>query len=81
MKKREYSKIIASVAMLTNILVIVFSCVMIWKTLDLSPLVYLIPSVAAEVSSATAFYYSKAKAENKIKLMKEHGIAPERSDF
>ena len=31
---------------------------------DTSGMVYLIPSCAAEVGAATAFYYSKAKSEN-----------------
>lgn len=42
---------------------------MVWKTDDLTPLAYLIPSTAAEVGTGTAFYYNKAKLENKIKLM------------
>ena len=40
---------------------------MIWITMDTSALAYLIPAVFAEMASATGFYYTKAKAENKIK--------------
>ncbi len=74
MKKLEFSKIILLVAMLVNIAVIAFTCVMVWRTSDLTPLAYLIPSVGAEVTAGTASYYIKAKAENKIKLAKAYGI-------
>ena len=40
---------------------------------DTSPLAYLIPAVFAETAAATGFYYSKAKAENRIKLRKKYG--------
>mgnify|MGYP007025271743 FL=1 len=54
---------------------------MIWLTMDTSALAYLIPAVFAEMASATGFYYSKAKAENKIKLMAASGVQPEPSSF
>jgi len=66
----EFSKkIFIGVSIMTT-LVTVFTGVMIWKTNDLSPLMYLIPAVFAELATATGFYYSKAKAENKIKIQK-----------
>jgi len=68
----EFSKKILLVAGAINIAVVAFACVMIWKTLDLTPLAYLIPAVAAEVATGTAYYYWKAKAENQIKLKKEY---------
>ena len=46
---------------------------MIEETKDLSPLAYLIPAIFAELATATGFYYSKAKAENRIKLRKLYG--------
>lgn len=55
--------------------------VMIWRTLDLSPLAYLIPSVAAEVATGTGFYYSKAKVENRIKLMRQNKVTPNETHF
>lgn len=58
-----------------------FSCRMIWITMDTSVLAYLIPAVFAEMASATGFYYTKAKAENKIKLMALNGVKPEPSSF
>lgn len=64
-KKREFSKIIiAIVGTATGV---------VWKTGDTSPLAYLIPAIFAELATATGFYYSKAKAENRIKLRKKYG--------
>lgn len=51
-------------------IVTAFTLIMVWRTNDLSPLEYLIPAVFAELAAATGFYYSKAKAENRIKLRK-----------
>lgn len=65
-KKMEFSKKILVVAGVLNIFVILFSCVMMWRTNDLTPLTYLIPSIAAETATGTGFYYSKAKVENRI---------------
>ena len=59
----------------------IFTMVMIWRTLDLSPLAYLIPSVAAEVATGTGFYYSKAKVENRIKLMRQNKVTPNDTHF
>ena len=42
---------------------------------------YLIPAVFTEMASATGFYFWKAKAENKIKLMALTGTKPEASNF
>lgn len=78
---KEFSKKILIVAGITNAVVIVFTMVMIWRTLDLSPLAYLIPSVAAEVATGTGFYYSKAKVENRIKLMRQNKVTPNETHF
>lgn len=78
---KEFSKKILIVAGITNAIVIIFTMVMVWRTLDLSPLTYLIPSVAAEVATGTGFYYSKAKVENRIKLMKQNKITPNETHF
>lgn len=77
----EFSKKILIVAGVTNGIVIIFTMVMIWRTLDLTPLTYLIPSVAAEVATGTGFYYSKAKVENRIKLMKQNKVKPNETNF
>ena len=78
---KEFSKKILIVAGIINAVVIVFTMVMIWRTLDLSPLAYLIPSVAAEVATGTGFYYSKAKVENRIKLMRQNKFTPNETHF
>lgn len=77
----EFSKKILVVAGITNAVVIVFTMIMIWRTCDLSPLAYLIPSVAAEVATGTGFYYSKAKVENRIKLMRSNKVTPTENHF
>ena len=77
----EFSKKILIVAGVMNAVVIIFTMVMIWRTLDLTPLTYLIPSVAAEVATGTGFYYSKAKVENRIKLMKQNKVKPNETNF
>ena len=69
-KKIEFSKKIFIGVSVAAILVTIFTGIMIWKTNDLSPLMYLIPAVFTELATATGFYYSKAKAENKIKIQK-----------
>lgn len=78
---KEFSKKILIVAGIINAVVIVFTMVMIWRTLDLSPLAYLIPSVAAEVATGTGFYYSKAKVENRIKLMRQNKVTLNETHF
>lgn len=72
-KKLEFSKIILIVVSAITLLVTVFTMVIVWKYGDTSPLAYLIPAVFAELATATGFYYSKAKAENRIKLRKQYG--------
>ena len=80
-KKIEFSKLIFIGVSIVTVAITVFSCVIIWRTNDTTALAYLIPAVFAEMASATAFYYNKAKAENKIKLMAQHGVKPEAPDF
>jgi hypothetical protein len=45
-QKVEFSKKILLFAAVINLVVIVFTLVVVWRTCDLSPLAYLIPSVA-----------------------------------
>ena len=77
----EFSKKIFVCTSLATIVVTIFTGVMVWRTNDLSPLMYLIPAMFAELATATAFYYNKAKAENKIKLMKSYKVDPNNEDF
>lgn len=72
-KKREFSKVILACVGAVTLVVTVFTLAVVWKTGDTTPLAYLIPAVFAELATATGFYYSKAKAENRIKLRKHYG--------
>ena len=80
-KKVEFSKLIFMGVSVVTVAIVLFSCRMIWITMDTSALAYLIPAVFAEMAAATGFYYSKAKAENKIKLMAVAGVQPEAANF
>lgn len=80
-RPKEFSKKIFIGVAVVNIILIVFALYMMYTTFDLSPLAYIIPAAAAEMATATGFYYSKAKAENKIKLMKSNGIKPKEEHF
>ena len=80
-KKVEFSKLIFVGVSVLTLAITFFACRMIWITSDTSVLAYLIPAVFAEMASATGFYYTKAAAENKIKLMALNGVQPEASDF
>ena len=75
--KMEFSKKIFIGVTIGVILVVIFSCVMIWRTGDLSPLMYLIPSVFVELATATGFYYNKARDENLKKIDRERVFTDE----
>lgn len=77
----EFSKKILLFAAFLNVVTIVFTFIMIWRTCDMTPLTYLIPAVAAETATGTGFYYAKAKVENRIKLMKQNDIKPTENTF
>ncbi len=72
-KKREFSKIILTTVGAVTLVVSAFTMAVVWKTNDTAPMAYLIPSVFGELATATGFYFSKAKAENQIKLRKSYG--------
>lgn len=80
-KKVEFSKLIFVGVSVVTVAIVLFSCRMIWLTMDTSALGYLIPAIFTEMAAATGFYYSKAKAENKIKLMAAAGVQPEAANF
>ena len=77
----EFSKLIVIFAAVLNLVVVVYTMVVVAITLDLTPLAYLIPAVAAELAAGSGFYYTKAKVENRIKLMKLYGVEPSRESF
>ena len=67
-KKVEFSKLILIGVSLLVLAVTGFTGFMVWKTNDLSPLMYLIPAVFTELATATGYYFWKAKQENVVKL-------------
>lgn len=79
--RMEFSKLIFASVVLMTAAITVFSCCMIWRIGDTSVLAYLIPAVFAELASTTGFYYNKAKAENKIKLMALTDTKPDSQTF
>lgn len=72
-KKLEFSKILLIIAFVFTVIITVFSMIMIVSTGDTTALEFLIVSAFAELATASGFYYSKAKAENRIKLRKMYG--------
>lgn len=73
-KKREFSKIMAVIAISMWVFVNLFGMAMVVFTLDTSPLMYVIPSVDAVVAAIIGFYLWKARAENQIKLKRIYGV-------
>lgn len=73
-KRREFSKIMAVIAITMWVFVNLFGMAMVVFTLDTSPLMYVIPSVDAVVAAIIGFYLWKARAENQIKLRKLYGV-------
>lgn len=66
--KMEFSKKILIAVSVATLAIVITSFVLMFMTMDLSPLAYIIPGIFAELASATGFYFWKAKAENMIKL-------------
>ena len=71
--RREFSKIIVCTVGAVTIFVTAFTCVMVWRTSNTDALAFLIPAIFGEAATATGFYYSKAKTENRIKLRRQYG--------
>lgn len=67
-KNIETSKLIILSVVILTYLFSFFVCFMIYKTGDLSPFSYLIPSIFGLSTTAIGFYSWKAKAENKLKI-------------
>lgn len=73
-RKKEFSKIMAVIAVVMWMIVNIFGMAMVVFTMDTSPLAYVIPSVDAVVGAVLAFYMWKARAENQIKLKKLYNV-------
>lgn len=67
-KYKSYSKLIFSIITTMVISITIFVCIMAWRLQDISVFQVLIPCIFAQFATATGFYYSKAKAENVIKI-------------
>lgn len=67
-KGMEFSKKLMIVVVILTVLISVFTVAIVVITRDTSPLSFLIPAIFTELATATAFYYRKAEAENKIKI-------------
>lgn len=67
-KGMEFSKKLMIAVSILTILITAISIAVVIITKDTSPLSFLIPAIFAEFATATAFYYRKAEAENKIKI-------------
>ncbi len=70
----EHSKFITRYAIILVTAIVVFACVMMAITKDLSSLTELLIGAFAALTAIMGFYFDKAKAENKIKLKKSLGI-------
>lgn len=74
MKKKEFSKRLFIFITALNVLLLVFCCVVTWRTNDTSILVVAIAGTAADQAFAIKYYYRKAEQENIIKLKKENNL-------
>ena len=80
-KKFEFSKGLFIFITALNVLLIIFCCVMTYRTGDLSLLAVAVVGTAADQAFAIKYYYRKAEQENKIKLKQQYKIELEPEDF
>lgn len=73
-KQVEFSKVIMIFAMLNNTIVVIATLIFVLVTTNPSPLTILIPTVGAELASGSAFYYWKARTENKLKIALSNNV-------
>lgn len=86
-KPFEFSKAIVSATFVICLLLTIYVCYIVrlgmvtTGLIDFTPFAYLVPSWFTAFTTAIGFYYSKAKAENRIKLKKEYGVELAPQDF
>lgn len=73
-KKLEFSKIVFLCTAILFALVVVGSFVLMWHTNSTEALICLISTTGAMVTSCLSLYLWKSRAENIIKLSKEHNL-------
>lgn len=71
-KKIPFTKIIMAAMILTNVAVVAFICLMMWRTNDLSPAPYLAMGEGGAISVWLASYAWKEKAANRSKYAMEY---------
>ena len=74
-QKMEFSKIAFLCIALLFGGVIVGSFALMWHTGTTEALPHLITSTAGLMTTAVGFYYWKSRAENLIRMSKEHGVS------
>lgn len=82
MKKLSFTKIIMAAMMACNVAVIIFTCFMVWRTGDTSPLGWLLIGEGGPLATWLIGYAWKEKAANKSKyafmfvkeFAAEHGV-------
>ena len=67
MRKIPFTKIIMAAMILTNLALVAFACVMMWRTEDLSPLGYMSLGEGGALGIWLASYAWKEKAANRNK--------------
>lgn len=71
MKKIPFTKLIMGLMMVCNLAVIVFLCVMMWRTGDLSPAPYMALGETGALGTWLVSYAWKEKAANRSKYAME----------
>lgn len=74
-KKLEFSKIIFLCTAILFTLVVIGSFILMWHIGNTEALICLISTTGAMVTTGIGFYYNKSKAENLLKISKEHGLS------
>jgi len=73
-KKLEFSKVIFVCTAILFTLVVIGSFALMWHVGSTEALICLISTTGAMVTTGIAFYYTKAKAENLLRIRKEHNL-------
>lgn len=73
-KKLEFSKIIFLCTAVLFTLVVIGSFILMWHVGDTSALVCLISTTSSLVSITVGYYMWKSKAENVLRIRKEHNL-------
>lgn len=74
-KKFEYSKLVVAIVFVLCVVQVVFANVVMLVIGDISGLAYTVPSSMALLTAVVLGYLSKARTENRIKLMSKHKLS------